>query len=61
VDEELGWTFEKFELKHKSWEKDIKAKIGAIDGRREIGLAMQEGLFLAIDHAKIYEKRKSLM
>jgi hypothetical protein len=48
-------------MKHKSWVKDTKAKIGAINGRREIGLVVQQGFFMVIDHAKIYEKRKSLM
>ncbi len=60
MDEELGWMFEKFEVKHKSSEEGIKAKIGAIDGRKG-SFAMQEGFFMAIDHAKVFEKIKSLM
>jgi hypothetical protein len=34
VDKELEWMFEKFEVRHKSSEEAIKAKIGASDGRK---------------------------
>ena len=64
INEQLGWTFINFKLTEENWAQDVEKKLGSIiwchlfKDRNDVGKALREGFYLAINTAPLTETRK---